>query len=351
MSYSNPRKETDYLYYIDYSDYTPYMYPDNASPVFTGCCSSIRNGNFYGRNLDLSYCESPEFTIRMQLANDHYESISVCANPLITPNVDEMTEEDFLTLPNIANDGINENGVLINENVVLTNEVDDRTGTNPGKEKILAPYVCRYILDHAKSAEHAVSLLENLDIIGGFQDYGLHWMIADSKDTFIVEIINNKLVAKKNEFYYMTNFYLNYGPVEKSQLAAGNEFHDLPRLNPGAIGVERWCEIRDHYQETSSLSGMKEFLQQLRATAPYSLQGNERYYTEFTNSELTIDHSQEEFDHEYELQCELYKNRDRANPQGDWITWHTSVYDIENKPLHISVQEDYENEFSYNLSE
>lgn len=351
VTYTNPRKETDYLYYMDYTDYTAYMYPENASPVFTGCCSSIRNGNFYGRNLDLSYCEIPEFVIHMEHSENHFESIAVCANPLITPYIDEMTEEDFLTLPNIANDGINENGVLINENVVLTGGVDDRTGTSPGKEKILAPYVCRYVLDHAESAEHAVSLLENLDIIGGFEDYGLHWMIADPKDTYIVEIINNKVVAKKNEFFYMTNFYLNYGPVEESQFAAGKEFRDLPTLNSGAIGVERWCEIRDHYKETASVSGMMDLLQKVRATAPYSLQGDDRYYTEFTNSELTIDHSKEEYDLEYDLQCELYQNRDRSNPQGDWSTWHSSVYDIEDKALYISVQEDYEKEFIYTLSD
>lgn len=350
VAYSVPIKETEYLYYMDYVDYIPYMYPENASPVFTGCCSSIRRGSLYGRNLDLSYCETPEFVIHMSHSENRFESIAVCANPLITSQVDEMTEEEFLTLPNIANDGINENGVLINENVVLTGGVDDRTGTAPGKEKILAPYVSRYILDHAESAKHAISLLENLDIVGGFQEYGLHWMIADENDTYIVEIIKNRLVVKKNEYYYMTNFYLNYGPVEEKQMAAGKAFRDLPLLNEGAIGVERWCEIRDKYDSIETPSDMMHLLQTICATEPYHLEGDDRKLTEFTNSELTIEHSREEFEKEYNLQCDLYKNRDRSNPKGDWITWHSSVYDIKKKTLYICSQEEYENEFIYSVT-
>ena len=95
----------------------------------------------------------------------------------------------------------------------------------------------RYVLDHARSAGHAVSLLEQANIVGGFGNYGLHWMIADANDTYIVEVINGQLSVSKNKFSYMTNFYLNYGPVQESQTFAAADFKNMPLLNECAIGV------------------------------------------------------------------------------------------------------------------
>ena len=342
--HTKPVKQMDYLYFVEYEDYAPVMCADQDFMSFMGC-SSIRNGNFYGRNLDLYYGNTPEFVVHIKGSDKRYESISVCANPLITNNVEQMSEKEISELPNIANDGINENGVLISENVVLPYGVDDKRGTNPGKEKIYAPYVTRYILDYAKSADHAIELLNDLNIVGGFKQYSLHWMIADENNTYIAEIINNKLVVSKNRYMYMTNFYLNLSDVESTQTIAGRTFDNIPCLNRSPIGVERWCQIRDNYESTNSVNGMMNLLKEVKATSAYY----NNFYTEFTNKKLTIDSSLEEFQEEYKLQCEMYKNRDRDNPNGCWISWHSSVYDIENRELYICVQEDYKHQLTYKL--
>ena len=346
-----PEKLADYLYYMELEDYSFSAMPQSESPLFTGGCSSIRKGNLYGRNLDLSYCEIPEFIVRVKAAPGRFASIGVCADPTITCVVGEMTEAELLAMPNVTNDGINENGVIISENVVDATGVDDMSGTAPGKEKIHSSRVVRYLLDRAESAEHAVELMEELDIVGGFSGSGLHWMIADENDTYIVEIINGQLAVSKNEQFYMTNFYLNYGPVQKEQIVAGVAFEDLPLLTDQAIGVERWCLLRDGYDALSTAEDVAGLLESVAVTGLYDRTKQPIRYSECIGNGLTIHDDTTDFEAELDSQIRLFETRDRANPQGDWITWHSSVYDIENRTLCVYSQEDYSVSYRYQLKE
>ena len=345
-----PEKLADYLYYMELEDYSFSAMPQSESPLFTGGCSSIRKDNLYGRNLDLSYCEIPEFIVRVKAAPDRFASIGVCADPTITCAVGGMTEAELLAMPNVTNDGINENGVIISENVVDATGVDDMSGTAPGKEKIHSSRVVRYLLDRAESAEHAVGLMRELDIVGGFSGSGLHWMIADEKDTYVVEIIDGQLTVSKNEQFYMTNFYMNYGPVQAEQEIAGNRFENVPLLSDYAIGVERWCILRDGYDGIAA-GDMAKLLEAVRSTAMYDKAANPIWYSECTGGELSIHSDKADFETALENQIQLFEARDRADPQGDWITWHSSVYDIENRTLCVYSQEDYSVSYRYRLEE
>ena len=63
-SFTTPKKLADYLYYMEYSDYSADL--KTGEQVKTGfACSAVRNGNFYGRNLDLDYADVPEFVIKV----------------------------------------------------------------------------------------------------------------------------------------------------------------------------------------------------------------------------------------------------------------------------------------------
>ena len=340
-AFSFPEKLSDYLYYMEYCDYIPGIAGDPAPIEGRGGCSTVRNGNFFGRNLDLNYCDCPEFVVRMNASADRFASIGLSANPYIGTDCSKMTEDELLRLPTITNDGINENGVLASVHVVLADGIDDRSGTNRGGGVIDGRYVVRYVLDHAVSAEHAVSLLEQADIVGGFGDYGLHWMIADENDTYIVEVIGGRLAVSKNEFRFLTNFYLNYGPVQEKQTAGGTDFENMPLLNEYAIGVERWDYIRAHYEESASFEGMAKLMENVKATTVYSQCADGLWLTEYTGDSLTIHSTREDFLRAAAAQEELYEHRDRVHPQGDWITWHTSVYDIAKRRLTVWSQEDY----------
>ena len=348
-AYTSPEKLGEHLYYLEYNDFVPEIAGDLAPNEAKGGCSTVRNGNFFGRNLDMNYCECAEFVVRMNGGKDRYASIGLSANPYISANVAEMTEDELLRIPTITNDGINENGVLASVHVVLSDGIDDQSGTNAGGEVIDGRYVVRYVLDHAKSAEHAVSLLEKANIVGGFGQYGLHWMIADGKDTYVVEVIDGKLAVSRNEYSYMTNFYLNYGPVQEKQTVGETTFEDLPLLNERAIGVERWAYLREHYAESNSAQGMAKLMESVKATTVYTQDENDLWLTEHSGDGLTIRSSREDFLRTAAEQQEMYEHRDRAKPQGDWISWHTSVYDIAKAKLTVWSQEDYSTHYEFVL--
>ena len=76
--FTAPKKLADYLYYMEYTDYVPNL--TTGEQVKTGfACSAVRNGNFYGRNLDLDYCDVPEFVIKVAAKEGRYASIGVAA--------------------------------------------------------------------------------------------------------------------------------------------------------------------------------------------------------------------------------------------------------------------------------
>ncbi len=171
-SFTAPEKLDDYLYYMEYNDYVPDL--TTGEQVKTGfACSAVRNGNFYGRNLDLDYADISEFVIKVA-ANEsegRYASVGLAAVLTLKSNeVGSASEAQLLAMPNMTFDGINENGVAINCNVCPAVDLDFATllSTNYGKPRIHAISVVRYVLDHAKSAAHAVELLKNMDIYGGY---------------------------------------------------------------------------------------------------------------------------------------------------------------------------------------
>lgn len=344
-----PQQLDDYLWYLSLETYTRQTEQIMPGVAITGGCTSIRNGNLYGRNLDLNYCETPEFVISLAGDEEKFASIGVCANPYITSSVPEMTQDELICMPNITNDGINENGVIASVNVVIPGMIDHQSGTAPGKDKLWAPYVVRYLLDRAESAEHAVELLHEVDIVGGFENYSLHWMIADEQHTFIVEIQDGQLVVNRDKYRVLTNFYMTLGYETGVQTVAGHEMHDLPLLNDYAIGVERYAWVCDHYDQSTTDEGMLSLLQSVRATSMYHRGPEERWYTEFTSETLPISRTAAEFEAAFRKQLSQYEHRDRKKPQGDWITWHTSIYDIASRSLSLYSQEEYGTKHQFRL--
>ena len=346
-----PEKLADYLYYLELEDYSFDAMPKKDSPFFTTGCSSVRKGDLYGRNLDLSYCDIPEFIVRVDASRNRFASIGICADLTISGSEDDISKKQLRAMPNVTNDGINENGVVVSVNVVDATGMDDMSGTAPGKDKLHSSRVVRYLLDRAESARHAIELMKDVDIVGGFSGYALHWMIADENDTFVVEIIDGELVVSENEQFYMTNFYLNYGPALTGQYIAGIVFEKIPLLNDYAIGVERWCILRDGYDAVATEQDMVNLLASVRGTAMYSRDNNPLWYSEVSGGTISIHSDKADLDNELNRQIGLFENRDRTNPQGDWITWHTAVYDIPSRSLCVYSQEDYSVDYRFELAE
>ena len=99
-----------------------------------------------------------------------------------------------------------------------------------------------------------MELLKDMDIYGGYGEWGLHWMLSDEKETYIIECIDGELVARNNTDNIMTNFYLNYAPktlyakhvAQTEQKVAGKIYEGFPILTPHACGVERYAILKEH---------------------------------------------------------------------------------------------------------
>ena len=360
--FTAPQKLNTYLYYMEYTDYVPDL--TTGEQVKTGfACSSVRNGNFYGRNLDLNYADVPEFAIKVAAKEGRYASIGMAAMFEFKANeVDRLSEGQLLALPNMTFDGINENGVAMNSNVVPAIDLDFATllSTNYGKPRLHALAVVRYVLDHAKSAAHAVELLKNMDIYGGYGAWGLHWMLADEKETYIIECIDGELVARNDTDNIMTNFYINYAPktpyakhiARAGQTVAGKTYEGLPILTPHACGVERYAILKEHYAEGGeSAEGMARLMERVKYSQAYEADTKPFWYTEFTEGNLTIANAPMDFNAIVQASMDTYKLHDRnIQPNNFWQTWHTAVYDLANRTLRVHNQEDYSKHYDFKLN-
>lgn len=359
--FTAPKKLADYLYYMEYNDYKVDL--ATGEQVKTGfACSAVRNGNFYGRNLDLDYADVPEFVIKVAAKEGRYASIGLAAILTLKSNeVDSVPEGQLLALPNLTFDGINENGVAMNCNVCPAVDMDFATlrSTNYGKPRIHAVSVVRYVLDHAKSAAHGVELLKNMDIYGGYGTWGLHWMLSDEKETYIIECIDGELVARNDTDNIMTNFYVNYGSyskyskfaAQKGQMVAGKNYENFPVLTPHACGVERYAILKEHYAEGGeSAEGMARLMERVKYTQAYEADTEPFWYTEFTDGDLTIASAPMDFKPIIQASIDTYKMYDRnIQPNNFWQTWHTAVYDLANRTLRLNIQEDYSSHYDFKL--
>ena len=356
--FTAPKKLADYLYYMEYTDYVPNLTTgENVKMGFA--CSAVRNGNFYGRNLDLDYSDVPEFVIKVAAKEGRYASIGLAAVLTLKSNeVDKVSEADLLAMPNLTFDGINENGVAMNCNVAPAPDLDFATklSTNYGKPRIHAVAVVRYVLDHAKSG---VELLKNMDIYGGYGTWGLHWMLSDEKETYIIECIDGELIARNDTANIMTNFYVNYAPntpyakhvAQTGQKVAGKVYEGFPILTPHACGVERYAILKEHYAEgAESAEGMAHLMERVKYTQAYEADTNPFWYTEFNEGNLTIADAPMDFKAVIQHSMDTYKLHDRnIQPNNFWQTWHTSVYDLANKTLRLNIQEDYSKHYDFKL--
>ncbi len=131
-TYSTPKKITDYLYEITYDSYT---WDDDAGTVsFDEAfgCSSVRNGNYFGRNFDYFYNDVPEFLIRVNKSDKvKHASIGLAMHEGLREGKVFTYDKQLEVVPNITLDGINDAGVICSCNVVMIEQGNDVSGTNP----------------------------------------------------------------------------------------------------------------------------------------------------------------------------------------------------------------------------
>lgn len=320
----------------DYSDSIPLQYIAEAGSDFQ--CSAVRNGNFYGRNLDFFISEIGEIVVHTPAKNGRHASVGIARTNKYTDEqlAKGLTDEELTVTAWGMFDGINDAGLFCNMNVVPYEDGGTNPGTNPGKPTLLNFLLVRALLDNCATVEDAIDYVNSHNIVGKeMGGFNLHFMIGDPENTVILEFINNKAVfvadAEKN--HIMTNFYISA----------------LPELTPLADGVERYNILREHYAEGGeSVDGMYNLMHRVRFSQAYDPD-----VEPFWASEYTVNGRSGYFSTKDSILANEKVQRDIANFQhyretGEynredalWFTEHVSVYDIAKRELTVTVHENY----------
>lgn len=336
--------------------YGPY---DAAAPAAKGVCavprfgcSSVVNGNFVGRNMDYFISPAPVFILWTDGGKDHYASLAMTFAPADPANYmkesitapDDInrynTPEQLARLTTLAQDGVNEKGLCCTTHVVdPVNSNNTERGTNPGAPELSMFMVCRYVLDHAATADEAIELLKKRSIRVMNRGLILHWIIADSNRCYIVEVVNDQLCYTDKK-RVMTNF-----------------LHTQPGINSHPWGVERMQILEEHYHEGTSVEGMYNLMRRVHYTQAYDLNTKPYWYSEKTGvdsdgSEITIQTPR----YDPELRKEMEDNAaalkvvtPENNPLLLWETIYGTVYDMANKTMRLMLHEKYDTFYDVRL--
>ena len=328
--YTKPVKVQDYLYEttctnIDDKEGEDFAAKNIKNAVKAGC-SSVRNGNFHGRNYDWNYDDTNEYVVHVPAEGGRHASVGVAT---VVSGEEVMTDshmkvEQLLAfLPYLTVDGINDAHVAVNANIAAS-DYGPTTGTNPGKPRLSGVRIVRLILDRASSVEEAIKLLQEYDVYMP-QAFDIHYMISDPKETAVVEFINNEMKVDRNA-RVMTNYYVT-----------------LPYLQPNAMGVERANILKVHYQEGNTRDGMIKLMDRARTGRLFSQDAVHLWVSEFSGSVLPgtdkkVSFADADMIREYMIPY-LAKTKRVRGSGSIWQTVHCSVFDIEQMKMHVIAQE------------
>lgn len=357
--FKKPKFIKDYLYLFEPKNHdydNAYRYFNSKRDALLGGCSVVRNGNYVGRNLDWYYDNTAEFIVRVPSSSTHYSSIGICGGLSELSNEFVKSGEYsplYDILPFQMYDGVNEHGLFAEINVVPT-DYGENVGhcSSDSKYTVSSLMLIRFILDNFESAKNAVTFITKHCTIYFPQalhdmNYECHYMIADRKDTYILEFINNRSVAiKVNDHPYMTNFHISNVIFNPNGTVMTPENGDpaINRITKYGSGLERYNLIVDNYDDCGTAAGMREMCNKLKYSQTYLSAedvSDPFWYTEYVGGNNTVSSPVEQLRATAEHFAEVYENRIR----GDHITWHSThsvVYDLENLNMNVIVQEDVE---------
>lgn len=342
-----PTKLADYLWEMtidDYCDTIPNFLIDHLGTDFN--CSAVRNGNYYGRNLDFFVSEIAEIVVHVPAKDGRHASLGVARKDQFTDADIEkgLTAEDVAILPWGTFDGINDAGLFCNMNVTSWEDGGDNPGTNPGKPVLYNVFLVRALLDNCATVDEAIEYVNNHNVIGKeFGGFNLHFMIGDPNKTVVLEFIDNKAVFLEDQCI-MTNF-----PIAR------------PGVTPHADGLERYDILKEHYAEGGeSMEGMRNLLKRVQYSQTYDPETKPFWCTEYTDANgngykpgtsldilLADSGVKSQVDH-----FKAFKETGKYEPEWKlWWTTHNSTYDIKERKLWLTIREQYEKYYEFGLEQ
>ena len=280
-------------------------YPEDAAwyyslPQDYGGCSAVRDGGFLYRNLDWKFNNAADFVVRMSAGAGRFASVGVanCGTNLTEAFVCSHKPSRFYKcLPGRTVDGINENGVCAEVNVVGGAPAWNGTGD------IHPLAAVRWVLDHATSAlDAATNLASRVKFPAGWGQ-NFHYMVADESATYVVE---NGAFSNVTGRAVLTNFKFLPSPT----YGAGWERYQL-LSDPSASITNAW--FTRCYERSTNPPWLSEF------------GDNYEYWNAALNS--------------WELKPKEAHRGEIVNGESWWQTVHTSIYGFADRSLRIAVQE------------
>lgn len=378
---------------LNYDDALNYLKSNEIESEVVSC-SSMAVGGFFGRNLDISNNDICEFVVHV---NGKYKSLGIAGGlPKLTEDfVSNFEYSDYYKLiPFFTYDGINEKGVFCSLSTVPGDDVVSAYDAYPAitqKQELSTSMVVRYVLDNFATAESAVEYLTKYCKIITNLEYrtanqALHFMLGDKNKTFVLEIINGRLVVLEDK-NILTNFYLSdvnfnddgtvYTPYDV-QLD-----NNKPTINNGITlhgkGLERYNCLVNCLNTANTKQGMRDAMNSVRYGRYLEFIENDftncyPFFTEFIGEyygrngeasdhpyELTVDNSIDDYLNAdsyvkvsedesiyYDRILDYYRELYRAGKNGGaQYSVHSAVYDLNTAKLNVIFQEDDEElEFS-----
>ncbi|MBQ0016603.1 MAG: linear amide C-N hydrolase [Bacteroidales bacterium] len=339
------QKISNMLYEVTYDNYS--SEPVGTYEEINGemACSSVRNGNYHGRNFDFFMNQSSSIVIHTTAKPNRYATIGVARLAKVNDEMinSGLTDRQIQILPWAMVDGINEKGLVVNANVVAKSDEGTipHTGTKPGAPELNIFFAIRAMLDNCATVQEALNYLNAHNITPfASQKTNLHLMISDTIETYVVEIINNAIVAKPQ--IIMTNYFVNMDTIPNH-----------------ALGVERYKILSEHYAEGgTSMEGMWNLMKRVRYSESYYAKN--KWYSEIAASHDinykdiplyydTLDKILEEYESKWIAEKEYILNNGLRTDTPWWNTSSNSVYDIKNKILWVTVHEQYDQKHEFRL--
>lgn len=369
LTVSDFKTVDDYLHEVwftnvDYDLGRQHMKDPNVYAV--GMCSSFKYGDYFGRNFDWIYDERPTFVCHIPKIGKRYASLNISNGPTFLKEsmIKSGEYKKYLSLlPFYTLDGINERGVVCNNNVVPKDNFEGPSVPQiEVKDTINGIMLNRYILDNFADAASAASYIRDyisIEIPPRLLEMGykMHWLISSGDETYVLEVINgiNTIALLSEGEAIITNFNripvkfnLNgtvYSPGYKDP---GQKPTIDNNLAPLAAGLERHNYLVKNIKSVVSEAKARQLLRDIYYTRTYRTSprpSDEPWYSECVGiKDITVDSEPEAIEPILRYLDQLYLNRDRNRPD-TWQTVHSSVYSISKKTLNLTVQEDKQFKF------
>lgn len=362
--FSSIRVIDDYLCEISYNEldygFAKFYFRSKNPIQCQAGCSSFRVGNLYCRNFDYYYDNSLSFVVRTLATKERYAVLGVAGGlaNLTKKSLEHPYDDVFKILPFCLLDGVNENGLFCNINLVPADK-GLTTATIPSIEKrdeICASMLVRYILDKFTTVDEAVDYITKYVSIYPSQalqasGYETHYMIGDSQGTYTLEFVNNAISLTETSI--LTNFFIagvTFNP-DGSVYTPADSPSKKPSVNNGITqygsGLERYNLINEVIASVTSEAEAREVLKSLYYTNSYTLPSSGTtpfWYSEFVAKRFstTVDSPTSSFGEVIEYEKQLFSKRDRNIPASEdrtWITSHSSIYSLDKEELRITSQE------------